>query len=70
MVLGLAFRSGVPWNESKYSNTEFDRLLTMAEDSSDVGTRREIMARLRAIPKEDGPIVQPRQRRLVIVTAA
>ncbi|MGH7322957.1 MAG: ABC transporter substrate-binding protein, partial [Candidatus Rokuibacteriota bacterium] len=31
MVLGLAYRTGVPWNESKYSNRDFDSLLTQAE---------------------------------------
>ena len=59
MSLGLAYRSGVPWNESKYSNPEFDRLLTAAEGTVDVASRRETMARLEAILQDDGPIVQP-----------
>ena len=59
MSLGLAYRSGVPWNESKYSNAEFDRLLTAAEGTVDVASRRETMARLEAILQDDGPIVQP-----------
>ncbi|HXJ81674.1 MAG TPA: ABC transporter substrate-binding protein [Candidatus Methylomirabilis sp.] len=59
MSLALAYRTGVPWNESKYSNPEFDRLLTQAEGTLDVNSRREIMARLEAILQEDGPIVQP-----------
>ena len=52
-------RSGGPWNESKYSNPEFDRLLNQAEGTLDVTARREIMARLEAILRDDGPIVQP-----------
>src|SRR5207249_7392459 len=36
MSLALAYRSGVPWNESKYSNPEFDRLLSLAEGTIDV----------------------------------
>ena len=59
MSLALAYRSGGPWNESKYSNPEFDRLLTQAEGTLDVTSRREIMSRLEAILQEDGPIVQP-----------
>jgi peptide/nickel transport system substrate-binding protein len=59
MVLGLAYRTGVPWNESKYSNKDFDTLLTQAEGTLDVGKRREIMAKLEAILQDDGPIVQP-----------
>ena len=31
MVLALAYRSGVPWNESHFSDAEFDTLLTKAE---------------------------------------
>jgi peptide/nickel transport system substrate-binding protein len=59
MSLALAYRTGVPWNESKYSNPEFDRLLGMAEGTIDVASRREIMAQLEKILQEDGPIVQP-----------
>lgn len=59
MVLSLAYRSGVPWNESGYSNPEFDSLLSEAEGTADVEARREIMAKLQKIMVEDGPIVQP-----------
>jgi peptide/nickel transport system substrate-binding protein len=59
MSLALAYRSGGPWNESKYSNAEFDRLLSQAEGTLDVASRRETMARLEAILQDDGPIVQP-----------
>ena len=59
MVLGLAYRTGVPWNEAKYSNKDFDSLLTQAEGTLDVNKRREIMAKLEAILQDDGPIVQP-----------
>jgi peptide/nickel transport system substrate-binding protein len=59
MSLALAYRSGGPWNESKYANPEFDRLLTQAEGTLDVNSRREIMARLESILQDDGPIVQP-----------
>jgi peptide/nickel transport system substrate-binding protein len=59
MSLALAYRTGVPWNESKYSNAEFDRLLGIAEGTLDVVARRELMARLETILQDDGPIVQP-----------
>lgn len=59
MVLGLAYRTGVPWNESHYANPEFDALLTEAEGILDVDERREVMAKLQTIMQEDGPIVQP-----------
>jgi len=49
----------VPWNESGYSNPEFDRLLTKAEGILDVDKRREVMAKIEKIMQDDGPIVQP-----------
>ena len=59
MVLGLGYRTGVPWNESGYSNPEFDSLLSQAEGTLDVEERRKIMAKIEAIMQDDGPIVQP-----------
>jgi len=59
MVLGLAYRSGVPWNETQYANPEFDRLLAEAEGILDPEERRPIMEKLERIMQEDGPIAQP-----------
>lgn len=59
MVLGLGYRSGVPWNESGFANADFDRLLAKAEGTLDVDERRALMAEIEAIMQEDGPIVQP-----------
>jgi len=59
MSLALAYRSGVPWNETRFSNAEFDRLLDQAEATADVAKRKEIMKRLQTILQEDGPLVQP-----------
>lgn len=62
MTLSLAYRSDVPWNESEYSNAEFDRLLTQAEGTLDLEKRRAIVARLEKIMQEDGPITLPMWR--------
>jgi peptide/nickel transport system substrate-binding protein len=59
MVLALAYRTGVPWNESGYSNKEFDELLSKAEGTVDVKARSEILGKIEVIMQEDGPIVQP-----------
>jgi peptide/nickel transport system substrate-binding protein len=59
MVLGLAYRTGVPWNESDYSNKQFDELLTKAEGILDIEERKKVVAELEKIMQEDGPIVQP-----------
>jgi peptide/nickel transport system substrate-binding protein len=59
MLLALAYRTGVTWNETHYSNADFDRLLTEAEGIPDTEKRREVMAKLEKILQDDGPIVQP-----------
>ena len=58
MVHGLAFRTGVPWNESGFSNAEFDEVLTKAEMTVDVEERRALMERLEQILQDEGPAVQ------------
>jgi peptide/nickel transport system substrate-binding protein len=63
MVLGLAYRTGVPWNESGYANSEFDKILTEAEGTVDIAKRKELMGKLQKIMQEDGPIVQPLWRK-------
>ncbi|MBI3710106.1 MAG: ABC transporter substrate-binding protein [Proteobacteria bacterium] len=59
MLLGLCFRDGGAWNESGYSNAEFDQILIKAEGTLDAEKRREYIAQLEKILLEDGPIVQP-----------
>ncbi len=59
MVLALAYRTGVPWNESAYSNAKFDELLSKAEGTIDIAARTEILGELEKIMQEDGPISQP-----------
>ena len=59
MVLGLAYRTGVPWNESKYSNPKFDELLSKAEGTLDVDKRKEVMKDIEQLMLDDGPICLP-----------
>lgn len=58
MVLGLAYRTGVPWNESKWSNAKFDELLGKAEGIVDPVKRSEVTKEIEIIMQEEGPIVQ------------
>jgi len=59
MVLSLAYRAGVPWNESSYNNPEFDKALTEAESILDVEKRREKMKVVEKILQDDAVLVQP-----------
>lgn len=59
MVLGLAYRTGVPWNESSYANPEWDKALTEAESTLDVESRRAKMEKVEKILQDDAVMVQP-----------
>jgi peptide/nickel transport system substrate-binding protein len=59
MVLGLAYRTGVAWNESNYSNKKFDELITKAEGILDVEKRKVVMKEIEDLMDEDGPIALP-----------
>jgi peptide/nickel transport system substrate-binding protein len=63
-VYALAYKSGVPWNETAYSNAEFDSLLEKALGTPDADKRRVIMAKLEKNLRDSGVIVQPYWRAL------
>ncbi len=58
-VLTLAYRSGEPWNETAFANEEFDNLLARANSIADVDERREVMAQLEKMMRDEGVIIQP-----------
>jgi ABC-type transport system substrate-binding protein len=59
MVLNLAYRSGVPWNESHHVDAEFDRRLDQASAALDVDERRKHMAWLQRRLQDNAVIAQP-----------
>jgi peptide/nickel transport system substrate-binding protein len=64
MLLPQAYIKGedgnpVPWNESKWTDDEFETLLREAEATLDVAARREIMCKIETIQKERGSICTP-----------
>ena len=59
MVLGLAYRTGAAWNESNWSNAEFDKLITEAEGYLDMAKRKGVMDKIEKIMLDDGPAVIP-----------
>ncbi len=63
-VLALAYRSGEAWNESAFSNAEFDSLLGEGLSIADADARREVMAKIQMVMQEEGVIVQPYWRSL------
>jgi peptide/nickel transport system substrate-binding protein len=65
MLYGLAYRTGGVWNESFWSNKQFDEALEKAEGTYDVEKRREIMKTLEQIMLDDGPASIPLWRAVV-----
>ena len=59
MVLNLAYRSGVPWNETHYNNPAFDKALDVASATLDVDGRRKHMEGLQRMLQKDSIIAQP-----------
>ncbi|RWE19962.1 MAG: ABC transporter substrate-binding protein [Mesorhizobium sp.] len=58
-VLALGYRSGEAWNETGYSDPDFDAKLNQALGVNDVGQRREIMKEVEQTLQDSGVIVQP-----------
>jgi peptide/nickel transport system substrate-binding protein len=64
IILNLAYRTGVAWNEFGYSNPEFDELLDQANGILDADARREVTVRLQQILQEDAVTLLPYWRSL------
>jgi peptide/nickel transport system substrate-binding protein len=63
-VLALAYRTGEAWNESGWSNPEFDEKLNAALSVADADKRREMMVEIEQILQDSGIIIQPYWRKL------
>ena len=63
-VLALAYRTGEAWNETAYSNKDFDAKLGAALAIADADKRKVLMAGIEKILQDDGVIIQPFWRSL------
>lgn len=63
-VLALAYRSGEAWNETAFSNPDFDAKLAAALAVADADKRRELMKDIEMILQDSGIIIQPFWRSL------
>src|SRR5690606_8562524 len=68
-VLSVAYRSGEAWNESAFSNAEFDAELGKALAINDAKARSEVMKRVEEIMQEQGVLIQSYWRSLYRHTA-
>jgi peptide/nickel transport system substrate-binding protein len=58
-VLALGYRSGEAWNETAYSNPDFDAKLKQALSLADPAKRKEVMKDVEQILQDSGVIIQP-----------
>lgn len=58
MVLSLAYRTGVPWNETHYSNPAFDKALDDAEATLDTEARKAKMELIEKTLQDDAVMLQ------------
>jgi len=70
MALAQAYRTGVPWNESHFSDPEFDKALSDAEATIDVEARRAKMEKVEKILQDAAIMVQPLWRPVYTMTSA
>jgi peptide/nickel transport system substrate-binding protein len=63
-VLALGYRTGEAWNESAWSNPEWDKKLNAALAVADVAKRKEMMKDIEQILQDAGIIIQPYWRKL------
>lgn len=58
-VLALAYRTNGSWNETGWSDPQFDAKLDQALSTPDVGKRRSIMKDIESMLQDSGVIIQP-----------
>jgi peptide/nickel transport system substrate-binding protein len=70
MALAQAYRTGASWNESHFSDPEFDEALSDAESSIDVRIRKAKMQKVEKILQDAAIVVQPMWRPVFILASA
>ncbi|HEV7252216.1 MAG TPA: ABC transporter substrate-binding protein [Mesorhizobium sp.] len=65
-VIAIAYRSGEAWNETAYSNPEFDAKVNEALSIADPEKRKVVMKDIEQILQDSGIIIQPYWRKLYI----
>jgi peptide/nickel transport system substrate-binding protein len=63
-VLAVAYRTGEAWNESAWSNPDWDAKINAALAVPDTAKRKELMKDIEQILQESGIIIQPYWRKL------
>ena len=63
-IFSLAYKSGVPWNETALKNADLDAALAEALSISDAEKRKVVMEKIEKIMQDEGVLIQPYWRSL------
>jgi peptide/nickel transport system substrate-binding protein len=58
-IFSLLYTSNAAWNETRWNNTEFDRLIESARSTADTARRRELYGQAQALMHRDVPSIIP-----------
>ena len=70
MALAEAYRSGASWNETHFSDAEFDKALADAEATLDVAQRKAKMQRVEQTLRDAAIIIQPFWRPVFVLASS
>jgi peptide/nickel transport system substrate-binding protein len=70
MAMSLAYRTGVPWNESHYANSAFDKALDEAEATIDVVARKAKLEICEKMLQDDAVMILPMFRPVYTIVTA
>jgi peptide/nickel transport system substrate-binding protein len=70
MALAEAYRSGASWNETHFTDPEFDRALADAEATLDVAQRKAKMQRVEQILRDAALMIQPFWRPVFVLSSS
>jgi peptide/nickel transport system substrate-binding protein len=70
MTLAQAYRSGASWNESHFSDPEFDLALAEVEATIDITERKAKMHKVEQILQDAAVMIQPLWRPIFILASS
>jgi peptide/nickel transport system substrate-binding protein len=70
MALAQAYRTGASWNETHFSDPEFDAALSDAEASIEVSVRKAKMQKVETILRDAAIVVQPLWRPVFVLASS
>jgi peptide/nickel transport system substrate-binding protein len=70
MALAEAYRSGASWNETHFSDPQFDQALAEAEATLDVPQRKAKMQRVEQILRDAALMIQPFWRPVFVLASS